>query len=211
MKTAYYFKYYWDEPTGEPITNAWGRSTYYIETDEEFFASRQLQIFENGNVLKYDRSYMDDKLGGLAEHPIDTEDFDGEQIDKEQFEALWETSHYRRFPEIVCTPDTLWGQPRLEGTRLAVGDIVSLADGYHEDLNVTLTDFGLTRFDLMQALHYCKELTCQEDQPYRYCHNCLLRVEQFKETIDEDDPEQANWLRADSLFKKYFNSRPDYE
>lgn len=199
----HFFKYQWNETTGEEATNSWGYSIFYVETDTEFYPTRQLQLFENGNALKYDTEYLDDKFGGLGDQPVEPESFEGEKINKEEFEEIWNNTFYTRFPEIVCTPDTLWGQPRLEGRRLAVGDIVSMIDS-DDDITVTLKDFELTLQQIRQALHYCKTQQCKKDLPDRFCHNCLLRVEQFNESIDEDDPEQANWLRAARLMDKHF-------
>jgi uncharacterized protein (DUF433 family) len=206
--TALYFKRHWDETTGEELTDNWGLSTYYFETDEKLNVTRQLQLFDNGKILKYDTEYVDDKFGGLSEIQVDINEFAEYRITKKEFEQLWENSHYKKFPEIVCTHDTLWGQPRLERRRLAVGDIVSLVDTYHEDINVILADFELSLQQVRQALHYCKTLECKNDNPEKFCHNCLLRVEQFNETIDKEDPEQANWLRADRRFKQHFQTAP---
>jgi uncharacterized protein (DUF433 family) len=202
MESTYYFKRQWDEPTGEDLTDNWGRSTYYFETDVQFNVLRQMQIFENGKTLKYDLEYVDDKFGGLAESPIEMDGFS--EIAGDEFKQLWEKSVYKRFPEIVCTHDCLWGQPRLEGRRLAVGDIVSLVDVYHEEIGVTMKDYELSLQQIRQALHYCKLQECKNDNPEKFCHNCTLRIEQFNETIDEDDPEQPNWERAAKLFEKYF-------
>ena len=202
--SMHYFKYRWDETTGEEITDSWGCSIFYLETNLTFYPTRQLQLFDNGNALKYDTGYLDDKLGGLGDQPIDPEDFTGERIDKEEFEEIWNNTFYKQFPEIVCTPDISWGQPRLDGRRLTVGDIVSLA-GTYTDLTTPLKDFELSLQEIRQALHYCKIQQCKKDLPDRFCHNCLLRVEQFNEAVDKDDPEQANWLRAARLLEKYFS------
>ena len=204
--TKLYFKRHWDEPTEEELTDNWGLSTYYFETDDKFYVSRQMQLFDNGKVLKYDTEYVDDKLGGLSEIPLDMDEFAEYRITKDEFEQLWQTSHYKKFPEIVCTHETLWGQPRLDGRRLAVVDIVSLVDTYNEDIDVVLTDFELTLQQVRQALHYCKDLECKKDNPEKFCLNCLLRVEQFNEAIDKDNPEQSNWLKANILFKQHFQA-----
>ena len=203
MESTYYFKREWDKTTGEEQTASWGKSVYYFETDLHFNILRQMQVFENGKTLKYDREYLDDKFGGLTESPLELDGFI--EIACEEFAWLWAISVYKRFPEIVCTHDCLWGQPRLEGRRLAVGDIVSLVDVYHEDIGVTMKDFELSLQQIRQTLHYCKVLQCKTDKPKKFCHNCVLRVEQFKESIDKDDPEQPNWQRAARLFEKYYN------
>ena len=195
----------WPESTGEPLTNDWGGSQYYFETDDRLFVQRQLQVFQNGKALKYDTDYVDDKYGGLSEVALDAQDFASFEISSAIFEKQWESFYYRRFPEIVCTSDTLWGQPRLDGRRLAVGDILSLADVY-ADLATTIKDFELTLQQVRQALHYCKDLYCQKDNPLKYCHNCSLRVDQEGGKIDNEDPEQENWIRAKRLFQTYFKT-----
>lgn len=204
MKTQYY-KRYWDETTGDAFTDDWGKSTYYFETDDQQKVIRQIQVFENGQVLKYSGEYTDDMSGGLSEVPLDKEEYAEYQIQGEEFEDIWQATYYRGFPEIVCTQEVLWGEPRLFGRRLAVGDIVSLVDVYHDDIQVVLTDFDLTLQQVRQTLNYCSKLQCKKDNPERYCHNCLLSVEQFSEQVNQDDPEQPNWLRAERLIKQYFN------
>jgi uncharacterized protein (DUF433 family) len=198
-----YFCRPWPEATGEPLTNDWGASDYYFETDDQLIVLRQMQTFASGQVLKYDTEYLDDQYGGLSKVPLDAQDFASYQVNAQIFEEKWQSSHYRRFPEIVCTSDTLWGQPRLDGRRLAVGDIVSLLDQY-ETLSIFQNDFELSLQQVRQALHYCKDLYCQKDQPEKYCHNCSLRVKQDGSDLDEEDPKQDNWVRAARLFQTYF-------
>ena len=70
-----YFKRYWDESTGDKLTDSWGTSTFFFETDQNLNVVKQIQVFENNQVLKYDSEYLDDKFGGLSEIPIDIEEF----------------------------------------------------------------------------------------------------------------------------------------
>ena len=196
-----YFKRHWDETTGDELTDDWGTSDYYFETDDNGNVLRQIQIFANGNCLKYDLDYLDDKYGGLSEVSLDLSDFKEHRTNQAVFDQAWESSTYKKFPEIVCTPDTLWGQPRLEGTRLAVGDIVGLVDTCDSNINSVLTDFELSLQQVRQALHYCKTLQCKRDNPVKFCHNCTLRVTQNNES---DGDEQDNWKRADLLLQKHF-------
>jgi len=198
-----YFRRPWPETTGAPLTDSWGTSVYYFETDIELSVLRQMEVFENGRVLKYDEEYVEDRYGGLSSVNLDAGDFSPFEISPETFEKQWESVDYRRFPEIVCTPDTLLGQPRLDGRKLAVGDIVSLVDVYAA-LPVTQKDFELSLQQIRQALHYCKDLYCKKDKPLKYCHNCSLRVDQEGGLFDAEDPEQDNWIRAARLFNTYF-------
>ncbi len=195
-----YFKRHWPETTGSESTNSWGTSSFWFETDEEYKVLRQIQLFANGNCLKYDATYSEDKFGGLAEIPLDAEEFKPYQIGKDEFEEQWLISDYRQFPEIVITENVLWGQPRLDRRRLAVGDIVSQID-IEDSLVLALQDYEITLQEARQALHYCRTLQCVKDKPLKFCHNCTLRVQQEG---DADGEEQDNWKRAERLFKKYF-------
>jgi uncharacterized protein (DUF433 family) len=79
------------------------------------------------------------------------------------------------YPEIVCTKDTLDGSPRINGRRLAVGDVVSFVKNYGT-LEQVIEDFELTLSQIRQALHYCASLQCKNiDKPIVFCHNCYLR------------------------------------
>lgn len=196
-----YFKRYWDESTGDDLTDSWGNSWFYFETDDELNVIRQIQLFENGQALKYDPEYLEDKLGGLAEVPLDDEFFPF-AIEASEFEWVWNRFGQRLFPEIVITEDTLWGQPRLDGRRLAVGDIVSHID-INNSLHIAAEDYDISLAQARQALLYCRNLQCVKDNPLKFCHNCTLRVKQEGESYGE---EQDNWKRADLLFKKYFNT-----
>ncbi len=196
-----YFKRTWNETTGVGLTDTWGFSDYYFETDESGTVFKQIQVFANGNCLKYDLDYPDDKYGGLSEVPLKLSEFKEFQINQIEFKNVWNAYIYKRFPEIVCTTDTLWGQPRLEGTRLAVGDIVSLVDTYDTKIDSVLNDFDLSLQQIRQTLHYCKTLQCKRDGPAKFCHNCNLRVILNHES---EGDEQDNWKRAELLFQKYF-------
>ncbi len=204
IKIVNYYKRDWDETTGDDPTDRWGTSTYYFETDDEGNVTRQLQVFKNGKTLKYDTEYIEDKFGGLSEATLDHEEFKPYHIHGDEFERLWLSTDYHKFPEIVYTEDVLWGQPRLEGRRLAVGDIVS-----HVDVNrseyIVADDYEITIQQVKQALGYCSSLQCVKDKVLKYCHNCTLRVQQDGEA---DGEEKDNWKRAERLLKEFFG-QPD--
>ncbi|UOQ71808.1 DUF433 domain-containing protein [Hymenobacter cellulosilyticus] len=198
-----YYKWYWDETTGTIPTNSWGTSWHYYETDGAGTVVRQVEVFANGQALKYDAEYDEDRYGGLAEAPItaaDVEEFGLISIDGREFGQVWVSTSYDRYPEIVVTTDCLWGQPRLDGRRLAVGDIVCLVDRY-QSLSETLADFELSLQQIKQALRYCRTLQCVQDLPLRFCHNCTLRVRQDDVS---DGEEEDNWVRAERLYQQYF-------
>jgi len=81
------------------------------------------------------------------------------------------------FPDIVCTEDTLFGSPRINGRRLAVSDVVSFIKNYGTLEQVT-KDYELSVSQIKQALQYCSDLQCKTDKPKVFCHNCSLRRQQ---------------------------------
>ena len=85
-----YFKRYWNETTGDTLTNAWGTSTYYFETEENGDVLRQLEVFANGRRLKYTSDYVQDKYGGLSEVPLDLTEFEKFKTTKNEFENAWQ-------------------------------------------------------------------------------------------------------------------------
>ncbi|WP_460550604.1 DUF433 domain-containing protein [Hymenobacter daeguensis] len=91
------------------------------------------------------------------------------------------------FPSIVCTEDTIWGSPRIDGRRLAVGDVMSTLKygGLHE----ALIDFELSRSEVSQALQYCSTLQCKTNALKVFCHNCSLRRQQ-EGPLDTSDLEE---------------------
>lgn len=87
--TLYYFKRHWDETTGDALTNSWGTSTYFFETDEEGEVLRQIEVYDNGHILRYDKNYVEDEFGGLSEVPLDLTEFDEFKIENIEFEQVW--------------------------------------------------------------------------------------------------------------------------
>jgi hypothetical protein len=73
---------------------AWGRFTRYLEIGEDLRAVRQVDVFENGNMLSYDRGHWVDAFGMLAEGRINRNRRQWlwgqfEEIDARAFERVW--------------------------------------------------------------------------------------------------------------------------
>ncbi len=88
-----YLKYRWEETRGDNFDD-WGFSTWYSETDEELYSLRQIEVYDNGNVLTYDEQHLNDEFGFLAEKSIDIEDLKESntlEISKAEFEEKWST------------------------------------------------------------------------------------------------------------------------
>lgn len=84
-----YFKKFWDESTGEELTDSWGTTTYYFETDEQLNVLKQLELYQNGKILKYDAQNIEDAFGRLADQPLDIGEFAGNEILAAEFFTIW--------------------------------------------------------------------------------------------------------------------------
>lgn len=83
-----YYKYKWNELRGDQFDN-WGFSIWYFEIGKDDFPNRQIEIYENGKVLKYSQENLDDKYGGLGDQKLDLSEFDGIECEKTEFENNW--------------------------------------------------------------------------------------------------------------------------
>ncbi len=86
-----YYKAFWNETRGDEF-DSWGSCTFYFEIDKDFVL-KQLQLYENKNVLKYNRdSILDDEYGGLTDQPLTHDDIemnDFEKITSADFLKMW--------------------------------------------------------------------------------------------------------------------------
>lgn len=85
-----YYKRDWNETTGEDLTDSWGKSTFYFETDNDNNVLRQIQLFENGKTLKYDSDHLGDDFGSLSDQPLDREEFEEFKTTQSEFEIIWQ-------------------------------------------------------------------------------------------------------------------------
>ena len=83
-----YFKRNWNETRGDQYDN-WGKSIWLFETDNNGEVLRQIEVYENGKVLKYDNQNIEDEFGGLTDQNLDLIEFENYSIDKEEFENKW--------------------------------------------------------------------------------------------------------------------------
>ena len=86
----HYFKRQWEETTGDELTDTWGTSTYFVETDEQFNVIRQIQVFEKGQVLKYAIDNTVDEFGMLSDQQLDITEFEEFLIDEKEFSDIWD-------------------------------------------------------------------------------------------------------------------------
>lgn len=83
-----YYKRPWDESRGDEY-DSWGTSIYFFETDLSGAALRQLQIYKDGHILKYEDSYPEDGYGMIAACPLPVDEFEPFRITKTDFEKAW--------------------------------------------------------------------------------------------------------------------------
>jgi hypothetical protein len=72
----------------------WGRFTIYLEIGEDLRPVREVLVFENGNLLSYDRSHWIDDFGMLGDARINRSRTQGrwgqsEEIEPAELERVW--------------------------------------------------------------------------------------------------------------------------
>ena len=50
---------------------------------------KQITVYKNGKVTKYDLEKQEDEFGGLCEGALTIDDCDGDVVSKETFYTLW--------------------------------------------------------------------------------------------------------------------------
>jgi hypothetical protein len=70
-----------------------GDPTYWLEVNQRGDAERELQVYPNGNVLRYDREHPDDEYGALSIMVVDGDEelWAAYEITREEFEEQWRT------------------------------------------------------------------------------------------------------------------------
>jgi hypothetical protein len=90
QKVKKYYKWFWDVTLGGDY-DAWGTSTYFMELGGDLYARRQIEIYENGNVLFYDSSHFADDHGMLCDKKIDDGNIEEFEISQAEFEQIWQS------------------------------------------------------------------------------------------------------------------------
>ncbi|MBK1989114.1 hypothetical protein A0J48_016475 [Sphaerospermopsis aphanizomenoides BCCUSP55] len=83
-----YYKWSWDVSLGGKY-DEWGTSTYFMEIDSNLYARRQIEVYENGNVLFYDSSHCADDYGMLCDKKLDDPNIEEFEISQAEFEQVW--------------------------------------------------------------------------------------------------------------------------
>ena len=83
-----YYKRNWEESRGDEFDN-WGKSIWYFETDNSGLPIKQIEVYENGNVMKYDKIKSEDEFGRLGYKELDLDEFNEFKITELEFNKVW--------------------------------------------------------------------------------------------------------------------------
>jgi hypothetical protein len=78
----------WDSSRGD-AHDAWGSSDWYFEADGDGFPVRQMEVYDGGQVLKYDDTHVEDEYGCLGDQALDLREFSAYIISASDFDAAW--------------------------------------------------------------------------------------------------------------------------
>ena len=86
--SMHYFRRRWNETKlGE--SEEWGFSYWYFEVAPDGTVTRQMEVYDNGTILRYHAHHIEDQYGSLAEKPIDHREFHPYSISRSEFEESW--------------------------------------------------------------------------------------------------------------------------
>ena len=78
----------------------WGSVIVYYETTDDFAPSRQVEIFQNGNRLKYDTSNATNQFGVLQVNDLKSAESNGKPVTKGEFDQFWNIASETGMPAI---------------------------------------------------------------------------------------------------------------
>jgi hypothetical protein len=83
-----YFRRRWNETRGDAHDD-WGTSDWWFEVDDNGRVSRQIEVYDTGPTLRYDRNHVADERGELTQAPLPLEEFAPYEIPRNAFESAW--------------------------------------------------------------------------------------------------------------------------
>lgn len=90
-----YFKRKRNETRGDEF-DSWGTSIWYFEVGNDGYPTRQIELYENGNRLKYHSEKTFDDYGGLGDQALDLNEFQSFEIEKTEFDNEWQKSNLKK-------------------------------------------------------------------------------------------------------------------
>jgi hypothetical protein len=83
----------WDEARGDEF-DGWGHSVWYFEVHDGGYPIRQIEVYDDGPVLRYGPGHQEDRYGCLGYASLDDaeEDWSRFVITREAFERVWNSA-----------------------------------------------------------------------------------------------------------------------
>jgi hypothetical protein len=79
----------WEESRGDRFSS-WGAATYYFEVGPDGWPIRQIEVYDNGPILRYGPDHQEDEYGRLAQTQLEEmEDENQWAIAAQDFEDAW--------------------------------------------------------------------------------------------------------------------------
>lgn len=88
-----FYRRRWNESRGDKF-DGWGHSDWYFEVDDNGRPVRQVEVYDNGPVLRYGPGHEEDQYGGLGQASLDDPDEDWSMfvITPNVFERVWNSA-----------------------------------------------------------------------------------------------------------------------
>lgn len=88
-----HYKRRWSESRGD-AHDGWGASWWHFETDHSGTVLRQVEVYDAGPSLRYDREHETDAFGGLSTEPLAASEHAPFASSAAEFERAWSGASY---------------------------------------------------------------------------------------------------------------------
>lgn len=89
-----FYRRRWDERRGDRYDD-WGAAVYYFWVHEGV-VEQQVEIYDTGVMLAYDRYHMEDDFGMLSRGPLDPDEWASFEIDIDTYQREVDGQPYNR-------------------------------------------------------------------------------------------------------------------
>lgn len=89
-----YYRRRWTELRGDQHDD-WGEAIYYFWVWNEV-VEEQIEVYDSGVILAYDRCHVEDEFGGLSQVPLDADEWSPFEIDVKTYQEEVDGQPYNR-------------------------------------------------------------------------------------------------------------------
>ncbi len=87
-----YYRRRWNATRGDEF-DSWGAATYYFEVGKDGWPTRQVEVYDASQVLRYGPGHEEDEYGQLGRARLDElEDWAPWAVSQDDFEEAWRAS-----------------------------------------------------------------------------------------------------------------------